>query len=134
MYWKLYGVNRFGLNFWQILICILIGISIPPENIKTWFSDVFRGYGKKPVVWNGLNPIIIPTMFSVSHIIQKVISSVSSRDAVTPYEILENVSWTFFFKDSLQVSLLILSEYKRIHELLFPRKLSGTHRFSFQSE
>ena len=30
-------------------------LSIPPENIrKPWFSDVFRGYRKRPMAWNGL--------------------------------------------------------------------------------
>ena len=30
-------------------------LSIPPQNIKKlWLSDVFRGYRKRPVAWNGL--------------------------------------------------------------------------------
>ena len=29
-------------------------LSIPPENRKSKFSDFFREYRKRPVLWNGL--------------------------------------------------------------------------------
>ena len=43
------------------------------------------------------------------------------------------LSWTFFagqLRDRLQISLLTLSEFKRITELLFPLKSSEIHRLN----
>ena len=46
----------------------------------------------------------------------------------------ENLLWTrfLFLCDRMQILLIILSEFKRMSQLLFPLKLSESHRFSDQ--
>ena len=66
-FWLL-NVNSFGLRFANIFIDVFlnlfhaIGLCLCPlktENL--WFSDVFKGYSKRPVEWHGwrCSPILI---------------------------------------------------------------------------
>ena len=88
-----------------------LALSIPPENIR--FS-VFKGYGKRPVAWDGL--------FSQESSVIDVLRGpkyASVNNAIT-------------VRDCLQILLLILSKFKRIIKLLFLLVSGGIDVNSFK--
>ena len=113
-------VNRF-LNPFQANVPFLY----PLENVrKPWVSDVFRGYRKGTLAWNGLN---LPYSSGITKHLPKL-NFMQSR--LFSFRVLQNIFWQMsgpWFSDSIREKYHVL---RKICSDLMKKDVSGGSSFA----